>query len=207
VCALARFGGRTSGIVANQPLVRAGVLDIEASQKAARFVQFCDAFNIPLVTLVDVPGFLPGVGQEHNGIIRHGARLLYAYCDATVPRVQVILRKAYGGAYIVMDSRSVGADLSFAWPVNEIAVMGAEAAVGVVHRKELSAAGSPGQLRDRLVADYRERLMHPFYASERGLVDDVIDPADTRSVITHSLDVLSEKRAEMASRKHGNPPT
>ncbi len=206
ICALARFGGRTTGIVANQPLVRAGVLDIAASQKVARFVQFCDAFNISLVTLVDVPGFLPGVGQEHGGIIRHGARLLYAYCDATVPRVQVILRKAYGGAYIVMDSRSVGADLSFAWPTNEIAVMGPDAAVGVVYRKELSAAGDPSLLRDRLVAEYKEQLMHPFYASERGLIDDVIDPADTRSVVTHALDVLSGKRAETASRKHGNPP-
>jgi methylmalonyl-CoA decarboxylase subunit alpha len=206
VCALARFGGRTAGIVANQPLVRAGVLDIDASQKAARFVSFCDAFNIPLVTLVDVPGFLPGVGQEHDGIIRHGARLLYAYCDATVPRVQVILRKAYGGAYIVMDSRSVGADLSFAWPTNEIAVMGAEAAVGVLHRKELSASDDPDQLRNRLAAEYKEGLMHPFYAAERGLVDDIIDPADTRAMITRALDMLSTKRPETVPRKHGNPP-
>ncbi len=206
VCALARFGGRTAGIVANQPLVRAGVLDIDASQKAARFVQFCDAFNIPLVTLVDVPGFLPGVGQEHNGIIRHGARLLYAYCDATVPRVQVILRKAYGGAYIVMDSRSVGADLSFAWPTNEIAVMGAEAAVGILHRKELAAADNPDHLRDKLAAEYKDELMHSLYAAERGLVDDVIDPADTRAVISRALDLLSQKRPELAPRKHGNPP-
>jgi methylmalonyl-CoA decarboxylase subunit alpha len=207
VCAFGRFGGRTAGIVASQPLVRAGVLDIDASLKAARFVQFCDAFSIPLVTLVDVPGFLPGTGQEHDGIIRHGARLLYAYCDATVPRVQVILRKAYGGAYIVMDSRSVGADLSFAWPTNEIAVMGAEAAVGVLHRKELAAAGDPDRLKDQLTADYRERMMHPFYASERGLVDDVIDPRDTRTVITRALDMLSSKRHEQAPRKHGNPPS
>lgn len=206
VCAFARFGGRTAGIVANQPLVRAGVLDIHASQKAARFVQFCDAFSIPLVTLVDVPGFLPGVDQEHDGIIRHGARLLYSYCDATVPRVQVILRKAYGGAYIVMDSRSIGADLSFAWPMNEIAVMGPEAAVGVIHRKELIAADDPDQLRGRLAAEYKKRLMHPFYASERGLVDDVIDPADTRAMIARALETLSEKRPEMAPRKHGNPP-
>lgn len=206
VCALGRFGGRTAGIVASQPLVRAGVLDIDASQKAARFVQFCDAFNIPLVTLVDVPGFLPGVGQEHHGIIRHGARLLYAYCDATVPRVQVILRKAYGGAYIVMDSRSVGADLSFAWPTNEIAVMGAEAAVGVLHRKELLTAADPDQLREQRAAEYKEQLMHPLYAAERGLVDDVIDPADTRAVISWALEVLSQKRPELAPRKHGNPP-
>jgi acetyl-CoA carboxylase carboxyltransferase component len=206
VCALARFGGRTAGIVANQPLVRAGVLDIDSSQKAARFVQFCDAFNIPLVTLVDVPGFLPGVGQEHHGIIRHGARLLYAYCDATVPRVQVILRKAYGGAYIVMDSRSIGADLSFAWPTNEIAVMGAEAAVGVLHRKELAAAADPDRLREQLADEYKQELMHSLYAAERGLVDDVIDPADTRAVICRALDLLSQKRPELAPRKHGNPP-
>src|ERR1035441_2231048 len=181
VCALARIGGRTVGIVANQPLVRAGVLDIHASQKAARFVQLCDAFNIPLVTLVDVPGFLPGLDQEHQGIIRHGAKLLYAYCDATVPRVQVILRKAYGGACIVMDSRSIGADLSFAWPANEIAVMGAEAAAGVIHHKKLADASRPDQLRDRLITEYKEELMHPYYASERGLVDDVIDPRHTRT--------------------------
>jgi methylmalonyl-CoA decarboxylase subunit alpha len=206
VCVLARIGGRTVGIIANQPLVRAGVLDIHASQKAARFVQLCDAFNIPLVTLVDVPGFLPGVDQEHHGIIRHGAKLLYAYCDATVPRVQVILRKAYGGAYIVMDSRSIGADLSFAWPTNEIAVMGAEAAVGVLHRKQLAAADSPDELRTQLIAEYKEQLMHPYYASERGLVDEVIDPADTRVAVARALDLLSQKRPDLAPRKHGNPP-
>jgi methylmalonyl-CoA decarboxylase subunit alpha len=206
VCALARLGGRTVGILANQPMVRAGVLDIAASQKAARFVQLCDAFNIPLVTLVDVPGFLPGLDQEHQGIIRHGAKLLYAYCNATVPRVQVILRKAYGGAYIVMDSRSIGADLSFAWPANEIAVMGAEAAVGVIYRKELAAAASPDQLRTQLISEYKDELMHPYYATERGLVDDVIDPTDTRAVIARALDLLSEKRPELPPRKHGNPP-
>jgi methylmalonyl-CoA decarboxylase subunit alpha len=206
VCALARLGGRTVGILANQPAVRAGVLDIDTSQKGARFVQMCDAFSIPLVTLVDVPGFLPGVSQEHHGVIRHGAKLLYAYCNATVPRVQVILRKAYGGAYIVMDSRSIGADLSFAWPTNEIAVMGAEAAVGVIYRKELAAAGSPDQLKSQLIAEYSEELMHPYYAAERGLVDDVIDPADTRVVVIRALDLLSEKRPELMPRKHGNPP-
>jgi methylmalonyl-CoA decarboxylase subunit alpha len=206
ICALARLGGHTVGIVASQPLIRAGVLDIHTSQKAARFVQLCDAFNIPLVTLVDVPGFLPGIDQEHQGIIRHGAKLLYAYCDASVPRVQVILRKAYGGAYIVMDSRSIGADLSFAWPLNEIAVMGAEAAVGVLHRKELAASGCPDELRAQLVAEYKEQLMHPYYASERGLVDDVIDPVDTRAVLIRALGVLSGKRPEIAPRKHGIPP-
>jgi acetyl-CoA carboxylase carboxyltransferase component len=206
VCALARLGGRTAGIVASQPMCLAGVLDIRASDKAARFIQLCDAFNIPLVTLVDVPGFLPGTDQEHGGIIRHGARLLYAYCAATVPRVQVILRKAYGGAYIVMDSRSIGADVSFAWPGNEIAVMGPEAAVGILHRRELVAASDPAALRDRLAASYRQRLMHPYYAAERGLVDDVIDPADTRAVVLRALDMLADKRAQPAPRKHGNPP-
>jgi acetyl-CoA carboxylase carboxyltransferase component len=206
VCALARLGGHTVGIVANQPMFLAGVLDIHASDKAARFIQLCDAFNIPLVTLVDVPGFLPGAEQEHGGIIRHGAKLLYAYCAATVPRVQVILRKAYGGAYIVMDSRSIGADLSFAWPGNEIAVMGAEAAVGVLHRRELATASDPGTLRERLAASYKQRLMHPYYAAERGLVDDVIDPEDTRVMVVRALEMLGEKRSQPAPRKHGNPP-
>jgi acetyl-CoA carboxylase carboxyltransferase component len=206
VCALARLGGHTVGIVGNQPQVRAGVLDIDASDKAARFIRFCDAFGIPLVTLVDVPGFLPGVGQEHQGVIRHGAKLLYAYCDASVPRVQVILRKAYGGAYIVMDSRSVGADVSLAWPANEIAVMGAEAAVGVINRKEIAAAQEPEQARQRLIAEYRERLMHPYYAAERGLVDDVIDPSQTRAAVWRALEILRGKRPEVSQRKHGNPP-
>jgi acetyl-CoA carboxylase carboxyltransferase component len=206
VCVLARLGGQTVGIVGNQPRVRAGVLDIDASDKAARFVRFCDAFGIPLVTLVDVPGFLPGVGQEYQGVIRHGAKLLYAYCDASVPRVQVILRKAYGGAYIVMDSRSVGADVSFAWPANEIAVMGAEAAVGVISRKRIAAADDPDQLRERLIAEYRERLMHPYYAAERGLVDDVIDPSQTRAAVWSALEMLRGKRPELPARKHGNPP-
>jgi methylmalonyl-CoA decarboxylase subunit alpha len=207
VCTLARIGGSPVGIIANQPQVRAGVLDIKASQKASKFVQLCDAFNIPLVTLVDVPGFLPGVDQEHQGIIRHGARLLYAYCDATVPRVQVILRKAYGGAYIVMDSRSIGADMSFAWPTNEIAVMGADAAIGVLHRNEIAAAAFPERRRAELAAEYKQRLMHPYYAAERGLVDDVIDPADTRIVLARALDAMSGKRVVPAARKHGNPPT
>ncbi|MCF3960681.1 acyl-CoA carboxylase subunit beta [Streptomyces fuscigenes] len=204
--ALARLDGRAVGIVANQPRSLAGVLDISASEKAARFVQMCDAFNIPLVTLLDVPGFLPGVEQEHGGIIRHGAKLLYAYCNATVPRIQVILRKAYGGAYIVMDSRSVGADLSFAWPTNEIAVMGAEGAANVIFRRRIAAAEDPESTRSHLVKEYRAELMHPYYAAERGLVDDVIDPADTRHVLIRSLEMLRTKHAELPSRKHGNPP-
>jgi acetyl-CoA carboxylase carboxyltransferase component len=206
ICALARLGGSTIGIVANQPSTFAGALDIDASEKAARFVQTCDAFNIPLVTLVDVPGFLPGVDQEHGGIIRHGAKLLYAYCNATVPRIQVILRKAYGGAYIVMDSRSVGADLSLAWPTNEIAVMGAEGAANVVFRREIAAADDPDAARAARIADYRQKLMHPYYAAERGLVDDVIDPADTRLVLGKALVMLRHKHRPLPSRKHGNQP-
>ncbi|MGW0337650.1 acyl-CoA carboxylase subunit beta [Streptomyces sp. NPDC003011] len=206
VTALARLDGQVVGIVANQPRSFAGVLDIQASEKAARFVQMCDAFNIPLVTLVDVPGFLPGVDQEHGGIIRHGAKLLYAYCNATVPRIQVILRKAYGGAYIVMDSRSIGSDLSFAWPTNEIAVMGAEGAANVVFRRRIQEASDPEAMRAQLVKEYRAELMHPYYAAERGLVDDVIDPADTRSALIGALAMLRAKHVPLPSRKHGNPP-
>ncbi|MER6024981.1 acyl-CoA carboxylase subunit beta [Streptomyces sp. NPDC001851] len=207
VCALARLDGHTVGIVANQPAVLAGVLDIHASEKAARFVSTCDAFNVPLVTLVDVPGFLPGVDQEHNGIIRHGAKLLYAYCNATVPRISVVLRKAYGGAYIVMDSRSIGCDLSFAWPTNEIAVMGAEGAANVIFRREINASDDPEAVRAQRIKEYRTELMHPYYAAERGLVDDVIEPAETRSVLIRSLAVLRGKKAEVPARKHGNLPT
>ncbi|OLF17277.1 acyl-CoA carboxylase subunit beta [Actinophytocola xanthii] len=206
VCAFARLGGQVVGLVANNPMVLAGVLDVDASQKAARFVHTCDAFNIPLVTLVDVPGFLPGTAQEHGGIIRHGAKLLYAYCAATVPRVQVILRKAYGGAYIVMDSRSIGADLSFAWPSNEIAVMGAEGAANVIFRKEIAAADDPDAVFRARVAEYRDTLMSPYHAAERGLVDDVIDPRDTRRVLVEALDVLRDKHVPAEHRKHGNPP-
>ncbi|WP_116027050.1 acyl-CoA carboxylase subunit beta [Thermomonospora umbrina] len=206
VCAFARMGGRPVGIVANQPAHLAGVLDIQASEKAARFVQCCDAFNIPLISLVDVPGFLPGVDQEHQGIIRHGAKLLYAYCNAGVPRVQLIMRKAYGGAYIVMDSRSIGADLSLAWPGNEIAVMGAEGAANVIFRREIAAADDPQAVREQRIKEYREELMHPYYAAERGLVDDVIDPRETRSVLIRALEMLHTKHAEAPARKHGNQP-
>ncbi|MFI1253211.1 acyl-CoA carboxylase subunit beta [Streptomyces netropsis] len=206
ICTLARIGGEVVGIVANQPQSLAGVLDIHSSEKAARFVQLCDAFNIPIVTLVDVPGFLPGVDQEHGGIIRHGAKLLYAYCNATVPRISLILRKAYGGAYIVMDSRSIGADLSFAWPANEIAVMGAEGAANVVFRRQIAAADDPDAMRAQMVKEYKAELMHPYYAAERGLVDDVIDPADTRSLLIGSLAMLRAKHVSLPDRKHGNPP-
>jgi acetyl-CoA carboxylase carboxyltransferase component len=206
VCALGRIDGHVVGIVGNQPMVLAGVLDAVASQKAARFVRFCDAFSIPLVTLVDVPGFLPGTEQEYGGIIRHGAKLLYAYCEASVPRIQVIIRKAYGGAYIVMDSRSVGCDLSLVWPTNEIAVMGAEGAVNVLFRRELTAAADPDALRSELITEYTEQLMHPHYAAERGLADDVIDPADTRAAVARGLAMLLHKRKLAPQRKHGNMP-
>ncbi|MFC7309344.1 acyl-CoA carboxylase subunit beta [Streptomyces monticola] len=206
VCALARMGGDVVGIVANQPASFAGVLDIEASEKAARFVQFCDAFNIPLVTLVDVPGFLPGVQQEHQGIIRRGAKLLYAYCNATVPRISLVLRKAYGGAYIVMDSRSIGTDLALAWPSNEIAVMGAEGAANVIFRREIAAAEDPEEIRQQKIKEYQSELMHPYYAAERGLVDDVIDPRDTRRIVIKTLTMLRDKHADLPCRKHGNPP-
>jgi acetyl-CoA carboxylase carboxyltransferase component len=206
IVALARLDGQVVGIVANQPQTLAGVLDIEASEKAARFVQMCDAFNVPIVTLLDVPGFLPGVDQEHGGIIRHGAKLLYAYCNATVPRISLILRKAYGGAYIVMDSQSIGADLTYAWPTNEIAVMGAEGAANVIFRRQIAEAADPEAMRVRMVKEYKAELMHPYYAAERGLVDDVIDPAETREVLIKSLAMLHTKHADLPSRKHGNPP-
>jgi acetyl-CoA carboxylase carboxyltransferase component len=206
ICVLGRIDGAVVGVVGNQPLASAGVLDLTAAQKAARFVRFCDAFGIPLVTLVDVPGFLPGTEQEYGGAIRHGAKLLYAYCEATVPRIQVIVRKAYGGAYIVMDSRSVGADLSLAWPTNEIAVMGPVGAVNVLFRKELAATPDPERLRAELVARYTEQFMHPHYAAERGLVDDVIDPARTRAEVALGLAMLANKRKLGPQRKHGNIP-
>ena len=184
----------------------AGVLDIEASEKGARFVRTCDAFNIPLVTFVDVPGFLPGVDQEYGGIIRHGAKLLYAYCEATVPRIQVIIRKAYGGAYVVMDSKSVGSDLSLAWPSAELAVMGPQGAVEIIHRRELQDSADPTVLRSELVDDYVERFANPYAAAERGFVDDIIDPSETRVRLIDGLEMLATKRAEPPRRKHGNIP-
>jgi len=206
VCGFARLDGRAVGIVGNQPMVLAGVLDIESSEKAARFVRTCDAFNIPLVTFVDVPGFLPGVDQEYGGIIRHGAKLLYAYCEATVPRIQIITRKAYGGAYVVMDSKSVGSDLSFAWPTAELAVMGPQGAVEIVYRRELQTAADPVARRAELVEEYTERYANPYIAAERGYIDDVIDPADTRIKLIAGLALLESKREELPKRKHGNVP-
>ncbi len=206
VCGFARLDGHPVGIVGNQPMHLAGVLDIESAEKAARFVRFCDAFNIPLVTFVDVPGFLPGVDQEYGGIIRHGAKLLYAYCEATVPRIQIITRKAYGGAYVVMNSKSIGADLAFAWPSAELAVMGPQGAVEILYRRELQEADDPAAKRTELVDAYTEKFANPYVAAERGFVDDVIDPAETRIKLIAGLEVLRSKREELPKRKHGNMP-
>ena len=206
VCGFARIDGRSVGIVGNQPMVLAGVLDIESSEKAARFVRTCDAFNIPIVTFVDVPGFLPGVDQEYGGIIRHGAKLLYAYCEATVPRIQVITRKAYGGAYVVMNSKSIGADLAYAWPSAELAVMGPQGAVEIVYRRELQQAADPAARRSQLVAEYTERYANPYLAAERGFIDDVIDPAETRIRLIEGLRLLQTKHDDSPRRKHGNIP-
>ncbi|MDH4119505.1 MAG: acyl-CoA carboxylase subunit beta [Acidimicrobiia bacterium] len=202
----ARLDGHSVGIVANQPAVLAGTLDIEASEKAARFVRLCDAFNIPIVTFVDVPGFLPGVSQEHHGIIRHGAKLLYAYCEATVPRVSVITRKAYGGAYLVMNARGIRADLVYAWPSAEIAVMGAQGAVNVVFRREIAESDDVEQRRSELIADYETQFNNPYRAAELGLVDEVIEPRETRAKLIRALDMLRTKREVLPPRKHGNIP-
>src|SRR4029079_10748626 len=206
VCGFARVDGHVVGIVGNQPKVLAGSLDINASEKAGRFVRTCDAFNIPLVTFVDVPGFLPGTDQEYGGIIRHGAKLLYAYCEATVPRVQIITRKGYGGAYVVMNSKSIGSDLAFAWPSAEIAVMGPNGAVSIIFRREIEEATDPVSRRAELVEEYTERFANPYNAAERGYVDDVIDPRETRRVLVSSLRMLRTKRENLPSRKHGNGP-
>jgi propionyl-CoA carboxylase beta chain len=206
VVGYSRLDGYTVGVVANQPAVLAGTLDIEASTKAARFVRFCDAFNIPLITLVDVPGFLPGVDQEHDGIIRHGAKLLYAFSEATVPRITVIMRKAYGGAFLVMNSRAIRADVVFAWPTAEIAVMGAQGAVNVIHRRALATADDPEAARAELVAEYEEKFNNPYIAAENGLVDDVIEPRETRPRLIRALDMLRDKRETLPAKKHGNIP-
>src|SRR5712672_368561 len=206
VTGFARLGGQSVGIVANQPAMLAGVLDIAASRKAARFVRTCDAFNIPLVTFVDVPGFLPGPAPEWGGIIRHGAKLLYAYCEATVPKLTVITRKAYGGAYDVMSSKHVRADFNFAWPTAEVAVMGPEGAVNIIFRKELAEADDPESRRAELIADYRERFANPYSAAERGYVDDVIQPRRTRPVLIDALRTAITKREPSPKRKHGNIP-
>jgi len=206
VCGFARLGGHAIGIVGNQPRALAGVLDIDSSVKAARFVRTCDAFGVPVVTFVDVPGFLPGTAQEWGGIIRHGAKLLYAYCEATVPKLAVITRKAYGGAYDVMSSKHVRADFNFAWPTAEVAVMGPEGAVNIVFRKELADATDAPARRAELISDYREQFANPYTAAERGYLDDVIRPSDTRPVLIEALEVARTKRVERPKRKHGNIP-
>ena len=206
VCGFSRLDGQAVGIVGNQPASMAGVLDIDASVKGARFVRTCDAFNIPLLTFCDVPGFLPGTAQEWGGIIRHGAKLLYALCEATVPRIQVVTRKAYGGAYVVMNSKAIGADLAYAWPSAELAVMGPQGAVEILHRRELAEADDPVAVRAELVAGYVEHHANPWIAAERGYVDDVIEPAVTRPVLIKGLAMLRAKRQETRTRKHGNVP-
>ncbi|MGH9278859.1 MAG: acyl-CoA carboxylase subunit beta [Acidimicrobiales bacterium] len=206
VCGFARLDGHPVGIVGNQPRVLAGVLDIDSSEKGARFVRTCDAFNVPLVAFVDVPGFLPGTDQEYGGIIRHGAKLLYAFCEATVPRIQVVTRKAYGGAYVVMNSKSIGADLAFAWPTAELAVMGPHGAVEILHRRDLETAVDPEARRAELIKEYTVHHANPYVAAERGYVDDVIEPADTRRLLINGLAMLRTKREDLPRRKHGNVP-
>lgn len=206
VVGFGRLDGQSCGIVANQPRVLAGCLDIDASDKIARFVRFCDAFNIPVITFIDVPGFLPGVSQEHRGIIRHGAKILYAYAEATVPKIAVILRKAYGGAYVAMSSRGIGADLALAWPTAEIAVMGPEGAAQILYRNELAHADDPEALLAQRTQEYRERFANPYIASARGMVDDVIDPRETRQRLIDALYVLADKREDRPAKKHGNIP-
>ena len=201
-----RMNGGTVGIVANQPKVAAGVLDVNSSDKAARFVRFCDAFNIPIITFTDVPGYLPGVGQEHSGVIRHGAKLLYAFSEATVPKINVIVRKAYGGAYIAMNSKHLGADMVFAWPSAEIAVMGPEGAANIIFKKDIAAADDPMETRKRLIEEYREKFSNPYVAASRVYVDDVIDPATTRIRLISALEMLASKRENRPAKKHGNIP-
>jgi acetyl-CoA carboxylase carboxyltransferase component len=206
IVGFARLGGRSIGIVAQQPSVLAGALDIDASTKAARFVRTCDCFNVPLVTFVDVPGFLPGVAQEHGGIIKHGAKLLYAYCEATVPKLTVITRKAYGGAYDVMSSKHIRGDMNFAWPTAEIAVMGAAGAVSIIFKDAIGAADDPVAEQARLVAAYETEFANPYIAAARGYVDEVIKPSETRPRLIRSLDILADKQQTNPRKKHGNIP-
>jgi acetyl-CoA carboxylase carboxyltransferase component len=206
IVGFARLGGRSVGIVAQQPAVLAGVLDINAADKAARFVRFCDCFNVPIVTFEDVPGFLPGVGQEHGGIIRHGAKLLFAYCEATVPKVTVITRKAYGGAYDVMSSKHVRGDINYAWPTAEIAVMGVDGAVNIIFKDEIEKAKDPEARRKELVADYQAKFANPYIAAARGYIDEVIEPHETRAKLISALEMLKNKRDSNPPKKHGNIP-
>ncbi|MCX7697104.1 MAG: acyl-CoA carboxylase subunit beta [Bacteroidales bacterium] len=206
VIGFARIEGETVGFVANQPLYLAGVLDVDSSDKAARFIRFCDSFNIPIVTLVDLPGYLPGVDQEHSGVIRHGAKLLYAYSEATVPKITVILRKAYGGGYIAMGSRHLRADFVFAWPTAEIAVMGPEGAANIIFRNEIQQAENPEEVRQKKIQEYREKFANPYVAAAFGHIDAVIDPRETRKFVAHALEVSSQKSVSRPPKKHGIPP-
>jgi propionyl-CoA carboxylase beta chain len=206
VVGFARMAGRTVGVVANQPAVLAGSLDIDASRKAARFVRFCDCFNVPLVTLTDVTGFLPGTDQEFRGIITHGAKLLYAYAEATVPKIAVVLRKSYGGAYLVMSSKHLRSDINYAWPIGELAVMGADGAVNIVNRDEIRAAADPDARRRELIEQYKANFSNPYIAAARGFVDDVIDPRQTRPKIIRALEMLQNKTDSNPPKKHGNIP-
>jgi acetyl-CoA carboxylase carboxyltransferase component len=206
VIGFARLAGKVIGIIANQPKVLAGTLDINSSVKAARFIRFCDSFNIPILTLEDVPGFLPGIDQEHNGIIRHGAKLLYAYADSTIPKITVILRKSYGGAYCVMNSKNLGGDFNFAWPTAEIAVMGPEGAVAILYKNELASSDDPAKLKKELAMKYREDIANPYIADEKGYIDEVIDPSETRNKLIRAFEGLENKHVNVPSRKHGNIP-
>jgi len=206
VIGFGRMGGRTVGFVANQPLEMAGVLDVDSSDKAARFIRYCDSFNIPLITLVDLPGYLPGVDQEHSGVIRHGAKILYAYSEATVPKLTVILRKAYGGGYIAMSSRHLRADFVFAWPTAEIAVMGPEGAANIIFRKEINSSYNPDEMRKQKVEEYKTKFANPYVAASRGYVDAVIEPSETRKFLLHSIEVSGNKVIDLPKKKHGIPP-
>ncbi len=206
VIGFGRMRGQTVGFVANQPNEMAGVLDVDSSDKAARFIRFCDAFNIPIITLVDVPGYLPGIDQEHAGVIRHGAKILYSYSEATVPKITVIIRKAYGGGYIAMASRHLRADFVFAWPTAEIAVMGPEGAANIIFRKEISSSENPEETRKQMVNDYKKKFANPYVAAAKGYIDAVIEPNETRSMILHALEITANKHISMPSKKHGIPP-
>jgi acetyl-CoA carboxylase carboxyltransferase component len=206
VIGFGKVKGDTVGFVCNQPLVLAGVLDVDSSDKAGRFIRFCDAFNIPIITLVDLPGYLPGVDQEHAGVIRHGAKILYAYSEATVPKITLILRKAYGGGYIAMNSRHLRADFVFAWPGAEIAVMGPEGAANIIFRKEITSAEDPDAMRKKMVEEYKEKFANPYVAAAKGYIDSVIEPEETRNVIQHAIEVSATKDVSMPRKKHGVPP-
>ena len=200
------MNGETVGFICNQPMTLAGVLDVDSADKAARFIRYCDAFSIPVVTLVDLPGYLPGVDQEHMGVIRHGAKVLYAYSEATVPKVTLILRKAYGGGYIAMNSRHLRADFVFAWPGAEIAVMGPEGAANIIFRKEINGADNPEEVRQQKVQEYKEKFANPYVAAAKGYVDSVIDPNETRKYLLHALQVSANKSVQSPDKKHGVPP-